>query len=226
MRLAATIIAIALILSALIFRDAMLNFKKSERILSVKGLAQKEMPADVAIFPLTIEVADNGYQNLTQKLKESLQKTLRFLESFGFSDDEITIAPPQIIDKLAEAYSSNVRIRYTASATLTIYTKKIDSVLRLQKELFRLSQQGVLVKVNSYDVEFLFTRLNEIKPQMIEIATQNAKKAALKFAKDAGARLGAVKSATQGYFSITNRDKNTPYIKRIRVVTKMQYYLE
>ena len=73
--------------------------------------------------------------------------------------------------------------------------------------------------------EYLFTGLNEIKPEMVEEATRNAREVALKFARDSDSKLGKIRSARQGQFSISDRDKNTPHIKRVRVVSTIEYYL-
>ncbi|NPA81857.1 MAG: SIMPL domain-containing protein [Epsilonproteobacteria bacterium] len=223
--LAGLFVGLGLVIAGFFVYRAAEVFKERDRVLSVKGLAERRVKADIAIFPVTIEVSDNDFKVLNQKLKNSLDISLKFLKNYGFSKDEISFSPPQIVDKLANAYNSSVKIRYTADVTLTIYTDKIDKILSLQKDLFKLSEEGVLARVEKYDIQYLFTNLNKIKPSMIEEATKNAKKAALKFAKDSKSVLGKVKRASQGYFSINDRDKNTPYIKVVRVVTRMDYYL-
>ena len=80
--------------------------------------------------------------------------------------------------------------------------------------------------VISPPMRFKFEGLNEIKPGMIEEATKNAREVGEKFAKDSGSRLGKIKTANQGTFSITDRDSNTPEIKKVRVVTSVTYYLK
>ena len=89
-------------------------------------------------------------------------------------------------------------------------------------------KQGIAITGGDYryNVVYEFTGLNSIKPGMIEEATKNARSAAEKFAKDSESELGKIKSAYQGQFSIEDRDANTPYIKRVRVVTTIDYSLE
>ncbi len=90
-----------------------------------------------------------------------------------------------------------------------------------------MTKEGIVFKIDDYDtrIEYIFTKLNEVKPLMIEESTKKAREVALKFAKDSSSKLGKIKKARQGQFSITNRDKNTPYIKTVRVVSTVEYYL-
>jgi len=220
-------IALGLIVFGYELSESFLKAKSLERTVSVKGLAEEYVKADVAIFPITLQVADNDLNYLNTKLKSDLKKTLDFLRSRGFADSEISYTAPVVNDKLANSYgNSNIKLRYSARVTVTVYTKKIDKVLKLQKELLKLNEEGVLIKVDPYNIQYIYTKLNSIKPKMIEKATQNARKAAQKFAKDSHSKLGKIKQAFQGYFSITDRDSNTPYIKKVRVVTNVIYYLD
>ena len=104
----------------------------------------------------------------------------------------------------------------------------MDLALDLMKKQSELIKEGIVFDSNNWNnpIEFKYEGLNDIKPSMIEEATKNARMAAEKFAKDSGSRLGKIKSASQGTFSIENRDSNTPHIKRVRVVTYVTYYLK
>ena len=95
------------------------------------------------------------------------------------------------------------------------------------KNLVELGKQGIAISGQDYNAktEFLFTKLNEIKPEMVEEATKNAREVAERFAKDSKSRLGKIKRAKQGQFSIKDRDRNTPYIKKVRIVSTVEYYL-
>jgi len=108
-----------------------------------------------------------------------------------------------------------------------VCTDKVDVVLKLMSEQSALLKKGIVTGGNSWEnpVEFKYEGLNDIKPQMIEEATMNAREAARQFAKDSDSRLGKIKTASQGTFTIENRDSNTPYIKKVRVVTSVTYYL-
>jgi hypothetical protein len=154
---------------------------------------------------------------------------VEFLKTGGISQDEITVSVPQISDKFANEYGGNDRaFRYIATNVVTVYTSEIDKVLALMAQQSDLLKKGVVTVANSWEnpVEFKYEGLNGIKPQMIEEATQNAREAAQKFAKDSGSRLGKIKTASQGTFTIEDRDSNTPYIKKVRVVSSITYYLK
>ena len=110
---------------------------------------------------------------------------------------------------------------------VTVCTDKVDEVIRLQSRQGELLQKGIAMTNNwEYQTVYSFTKLNEIKPSMIETATKNARETAEKFAADSESKLGKIKRATQGQFSITDRDGNTPYMKNVRVVTSVDYYLK
>ena len=136
--------------------------------------------------------------------------------------------PPTVNDKLSDLYSDNRQItyRYSGSGRVMLYTKNVELGRKALANIAQLGLDGIVIRVENYEVRYLYTQLNSIKPPMIEEATISAREAALKFAKDSQSTLGKIKKATQGQFSITNRDENTPHIKNIRVVSTIEYYLE
>ena len=151
------------------------------------------------------------------------------LESKGIAADEITTSV-DVTDMDADAYTADRSpYRYRVSSIITVNTQKVDTVLALLKEQTSLIQKGVAVTFSNYSypsIQFEYTGLNDIKPEMIKDATRNARKAAEQFAIDSESKLGKIKTANQGQFSISDRDQNTPYIKNVRVVTTIQYMLE
>jgi len=224
-------VAIFLGLSALgyLLGGSIVKFKEFERSVSVKGLSEKELPADIALWPIQFSRAGNDITALYADLEKDTQAIVEFLKRSGFSDSEITVSPPAITDKLAQQYgdSTKVELRYGANQDITVYTEKIDAVRATMKKLVELGKTGIVFTGGNYDnkTEFIFTKLNDVKPEMIEDATRKAREVAEKFAKDSNSRLGKIKQASQGQFTITDRDRNTPYIKRIRVVSTVEYYL-
>ncbi len=224
--LSGVFIAIGLIVMGLILSSAVIKVKEMEKTVSVKGLAEREVMADVAIYPIQFEVADNNPLSLYKKITSSSDIVVNFLKNNGFDDSEISITSPEIVDNFAKDYNSNSRFRYTGKVVVTLYTNKVKKVIKLGKKLFKLSEKGVMASNLNYQTTYLYTKLNTIKPAMIEKATKNAKKAAEKFAHDSNSELNGIKTAKQGYFSINNRDTNTPYIKKIRVVTNIVYYIK
>jgi hypothetical protein len=205
-----------------------IRFKEYERVVSVKGLAEREVPANIAIWPINFSGADADLTALYSKLEGDAARIIAFLGSKGFEPDEITVAAPDVTDKLAQRYGSGeqVQLRYTASQSITVYSGRIELVRGAQNDLAELGKQGIAFGGDGYQrTEFLFTELNDIKPEMIEEATRKAREVAEKFAADSNSRLGKIRTANQGQFTVSDRDMNTPHIKNVRVVSTIEYYL-
>jgi uncharacterized protein len=207
--------------------SSLVDIKQMERTVEVKGLSEREVPADVAIWPITFNVADNDLGNLYQTIQDQNAKIVAFLQSQGFTDSEITISAPSVVDKLAREYDSSygAKFRYTASSTITLYTNQVDGARESMIKVVDLGREGIAIAGDSYSTQFIYSKLNDIKPAMIEEATKNARQAAEKFAKDSDSSLGKIKRANQGTFSIENRDSSTAHIKKVRVVSTIEYYL-
>ncbi|MCS6235327.1 SIMPL domain-containing protein [Shewanella baltica] len=207
---------------------ALLQMKAMERTVTVKGLAEKEVKANVAIWPINFTEVDNNLPKLYETVQQKTDRVVAFLKEQGFSDSEITISLPSIEDRQAQGYvDPNVRYRYSAKVNLSVYTPQIDLMLNTRKQMISLVKEGIAIASQEYDnrTEFLFTDLNSVKPVMVQEATQNAREVAEKFAKDSDSRLGKIKTASQGQFTISDRDNSTPYIKQIRIVSTLSYYL-
>lgn len=207
---------------------ALLQMKAMERTVTVKGLAEKEVKANVAIWPINFTEVDNNLPKLYETVQQKTDRVVAFLKEQGFSDSEITISLPSIEDRQAQGYvDPNVRYRYSAKVNLSVYTPQIDLMLNTRKQMINLVKEGIAIASQEYDnrTEFLFTDLNSVKPVMVQEATQNAREVAEKFAKDSDSRLGKIKTASQGQFTISDRDNSTPYIKQIRIVSTLTYYL-
>jgi len=206
-----------------------MRIKQFERTVTVKGLAEKEAPADVAVWPIQFTAAGNDLVALYATLERDTAKIIRFLGDSGFDESEISVAAPSITDKMAQQYGNGEKaeLRYTALQGVTVYTGKPDAVRRAMNRLVELGKQGIVFSGGGYQgsTQYLFTKLNELKPEMIEEATRKAREVAEKFARDSDSRLGKIKSARQGQFTISDRDSSTPYIKNVRVVSTVEYYL-
>ena len=192
-------------------------------------MCEREVKADRVIWPITYKVMADDIRSIYSQLDGSVATIKDFLLSGGISEDEISVSVPSVSDKLANEYGENQRtFRYIAKNVVTVCTDKVDLVLALMARQSELLKKGIVTESNDWEnrVEFSYEGLNDIKPEMIEIATMNAREAAQKFAKDSGSRLGKIKTANQGTFSIVDRDSNTPYIKKIRIVTYVTYYLK
>lgn len=208
--------------------DAALGVKALERTVTVKGLAEREYPADIVIQPVPFIVASNELQELTASIDSSRQAVVGFLLASGLGDDEISWTAPRIQDKSAQNFGGpRPEFRFSASQTVTVYSENVDKVREVAARLSELGKQGVVLSGDGYNnaAEFIFRRLNAVKPDMIEEATRNAREVAEKFAADSESTLGKIKRASQGQFSISARDANNPHIKKIRVVSTIEYYL-
>jgi hypothetical protein len=205
-----------------------IKFKAFERTVVVKGLSEREYPADIALWPITFTAAGNDLTALYGRVERDANTIVAFLTASGFEAGEITASPPSVMDKLAQGYEkTRIEFRYTATQTITVYSKQIDTVRETMNRLAEIGKKGVAIGSGGYQdaTEYLFTRLNAVKPAMVEEATMKAREVAEKFAKDSKSRLGKIKRARQGQFSITDRDKNNPHVKKIRVVSTVEYYL-
>lgn len=228
-KMEAVILAIGMVLLGLMIRGGINDVKDKERIVTVKGLAEMEVPADKVTWPLMYKDIGNDLPALYMNMEKKNQAIVSFLKSNGITDEEISVAPSEIIDMKAERYSNeNVTYRYNATSVITVTSRNVDKVRKLMSEQTELLKQGIAITGGDYryNVSYEFTGLNDIKPQMIEEATKNARAAAEKFAKDSDSKLGKIRNASQGQFSISDRDGNTPYIKSVRVVTTVTYYLK
>lgn len=222
------VIAVAVVLAGAMLPLSVAKLKSYDRTVDVKGLCEKEVKADKVIWPLTYKVMGNDLSVALSEVDADNERIMSFLRKGGIADADITVKAPVISDKYANEYGNNDRVyRYLCTCVITVCTSEVDKVLSLQTGLSELMKGGVVLTANDWEnqTQYKFEALNDIKPEMIEEATANAREAARKFAQDSGSRLGKIKSATQGTFSIEDRDTNTPYIKKVRVVTYVTYYL-
>lgn len=205
------------------------NLKSYDRCVTVKGLCEKEVMADKVIWPIIYKQGGNELGTLYNTVQEMNRTIIEFLKEAGVTDDEITVNAPSILDTRTNLYGERNTYHYIITAGITVCSNQVDRIVKLQTEQAKLYEKGIPVGMGenwSHPTTYSFTGLNDIKPAMIEEATINARQAAEKFAKDSHSKLGKIKTATQGQFSVSDRDSNTPYIKNVRVVTNVVYYLK
>lgn len=222
---AACAIAVGLAVLGLFIKSGIDNLAFNNRQVTVRGLSEREVPADLVTWPISYSVAGNDLLVLYDKVKRQSGTIIKFLTENGISEDEISVNPPDTYDATTNQYrGSAFQFNYSISCTVTVTSKKVDTVRKLLNRQSELLKEGVAFS-NSY-INYQFTGLNDIKPEMIAEATKNAREAANRFASDSESRLGKIKTASQGQFSIENSDNSTPYIKKVRVVSTITYYLE
>jgi len=223
------LLCIGLVSLGYLISGSIIRIKALNRTVTVKGLSEREVPTNIAIWPIKFNEADNDLNDLFSRIQRNNSLIIKFLKNNSIKDKEISISVPAIMDRQAEGYTdpNRIKFRYSGSSIITVYTDNVDSVRNTMKKLVELGKQGIAISGQDYNskTEFLFTKLNQIKPEMIEEATKNARKVAERFAKDSESSLGKIRHAKQGQFSINNRDSNTPYIKKVRVVSTVEYYL-
>ena len=225
----AFVLAIAVLGLGAFLYCAMIHVKDRDRVVFVRGLAEREVKADYVIWPIVFKEVGNDLVVLYETVQTKTQALEKFLQDNGVSKDEITNASPDIVDTQSELYTNEQRpFRYVVTMSVTVASRNVDKIRELMGKQGELLKQGIAFSENDfrYRKVYSFNGLNEIKPEMIDEANRNARVAAEKFAKDSESKLGKIKTATQGQFSIEDRDENTPFIKKVRVVTNVQYFLE
>ncbi len=225
----AIILAGAILCLGAFFYRAQIDVKDRDRVVFVRGLAEREVSADFVIWPIVYKEVGNDLAELSATLQSKSQILEKFLLENGIQKENITYSTPAIVDADGELYSGGKHAyRYVATVVATVATNNVELVRKAMEKQGELLKHGIAFSGGDYQYRtiYSFNGLNEIKPAMIDEATRNARTAAEKFAKDSDSKLGKIKTATQGVFSIENRDENTPHIKKVRVVTNVQYFLE
>ena len=226
----AFIVAVGLALGGYFIGQTFLKGKQFDRFVTVKGLSEREVPADLAVWPINIVLTGNDLQTLRQTLESQNEEVYQFFISQGFEPSEISKGVVNISDAQANIYNTNAQysaFRYLAKSELTVRTSDIPKLQRSLTASLGLLSKGILFgsKNEWQPVEYTFTGLNDLKPEMIEEATKNAREVADKFARDSDSKVGDIRVARQGLFSISNLDANSPHIKKVRVVSTIDFQL-
>jgi len=226
--LAALLVAFGLAAGGYFIGHGLLEARAADRYVTVKGLAEREVKADLVIWPLRYAVTADELATLQRLSDESEGKVRAFLARH-FDGDDISVSAPQIQDRNAQGMadrSGNLQ-RYVAEVVVTLRSNRIDEVRKANELLGELVKAGVAL-VQNYEsrTQYSYTGLDKVKPEMIATATRDARQAAEQFAQDSGSKVGSIRNAQQGYFSIEDRDAFSPEYKQIRVVTTVQFFLE
>ncbi|MCC7160839.1 SIMPL domain-containing protein [Candidatus Nomurabacteria bacterium] len=216
----AWIIGLVLLAFSVVFFFSARAFSDQGRYVEVKGLSEKIVKADVAIWSLNFEVKSNNIDTLYADIEKNILAIKTFLKEKGFEDAEINVAPVNIYQ---DTYKDAL-FRYNSNTQLSVYTKKVDLVRSASKDTLMLVKRGVTLNQNS--IEFQFSDINSVKPEMLAEAIKNAKDSASQFAKESGSRLGSVARGNQGVFDITDKDPGSPEYKKIRVVSTLRFLLK
>ena len=225
----AIIIALGLTLLGVNIKSGIEKFSNKDRKVTVKGLAEREVMANKITWPIVCKELGDYLPTLYNNINATNTAIIDFLKKNGISENEISINPPKVIDINSNIYSNNTRgYRYNITSVITVTSSQVTKVREIISKQGELLKQGIAIVEGDYDnrISYEYTDFSAIKPEMMKEAISNAQKTAKQFAENSESKLGKIQTASQGQFSIQDRDTNTPYIKDIRVVTTVTYSLE
>lgn len=225
----AAVIAASIAFLGMCINDGIDDFVNKDRKVTVKGLSEKEVEADKVTWPIPTKELGNDLPELYQRINQTTQKVKAFLKQHGVKDNEISVNAPVVIDLNADQYNTNIRAyRYNITSTITVTSSNVKLVRSIMARQGELLKQGVAVVDGGYEnrTTYEYVSFQKMKPEMMQEAIQNAETTAQQFAKNSSSKLNKIVSADQGQFSIDDRDSNTPYIKKVRVVTTVTYSLK
>jgi len=221
----AIILALGLLLLGMNIKWGIDNFANKDRKVTVKGLAEREVQADKVTWSISTNQMGNDLPTLYDNINTQTGKIKAFLTERGIDADEITVNPPSVNDLEANQWSENRKgFRYIINTTVTVSTGKVEQVNKAIMQQGELLKQGVALE-GSYP-SYEYVSFQQMKPEMMEEAIKAAQKTAEQFAEASDSKLGKIQTAGQGQFEIDDRDANTPYIKKLRVVTTVTYSLK
>jgi len=232
----AIVLAIGLTAAGWFVGDGLLEVRRADRYVTVKGLSEREVQADLALWPMQFVVADDDLERAQSRMVEATGKVRAFLERGGFEPGEIELQDLSVTDTRANRYGGPpAPFRYVVSTTVMVRTTQPDRLFAASQRVGELIDAGVVLSSDgpwAGGPTYLFNGLNELKPNMIAEATANAREAAEQFARDSGSKLGPIRRANQGVFVILPRDQapgvqeQRQRAKVVRVVSTVEYLLE
>ncbi len=224
----AAVIAAGILLSGIAMSVGFANLRKPERVVTVRGLSEREVDADLAVWPVTFSIGGDSLEQLQKDILFRSDIVVRYLEDYDIPPADITVKEPSVTDNTTNPYINKTEntVPYVARTTVMVRSQNIEAVRRAVGDSIELIGQGIPVQ-RDYDSQpqYFFTGLNDIKPEMIAEATKNARAAAEQFARDSGSRVGKIRTATQGLFSIEDAAPGLSEKKSVRVVTSVEYIL-
>ena len=230
------VLALAIVLSAWLIGRGIERFRAADRSVSVKGVAERTVQADVGLWPLRMVSADNDLEIAQRKITHDRHTVLAFLARFGLDSTATELQGFEVADTRANPYQNSVGAnRFIITTTLMVRTGEPDRIRQASQRVSDLVAAGVVLTSGGPGYggpTYLFTRLNDLKPEMLAEATANARKAAGEFARQSGSRIGAIKRAQQGFFEILPRDPAPGVMqegqiqKTLRVVATIDYELK
>ncbi len=230
------LVAAAIILAGWLMARGLVQFRVGDRTVSVKGVAERTVKADVALWPLRLVVADNDLGLAQRRVQADRRTVMQFLSRYGIDSAHVELQGLSATDTRANPYGPErpAATRYVVNLTLMVRTGDVDRLSTAAQGVSELLAAGVVFSSGEYGASgpiYLFTRLNDLKPEMLAEANANAMKAAEEFARSSRARVGEIRRASQGVFEILARDpapgiqQESQVQKTLRVVTTVEYGL-
>ncbi len=224
---AAAIAAVGMLLLGLCLKAGIDNFVNKDRLVTVKGLAEKQVDADKVTWSIITRETGNDLRTIYNTVNARNASIVAFLKQNGITDDEIHVNPIQVDDREMNEYANErVSYRYRARSVITLISNKVDKVRELTGRQNELLERGIVLENEYGAIDYEFTSFTSIKAEMMDQAIANAQRTAEQFAASTGSDLGKMVTAEQGIFSIEDLDDNTPYIKALRVVSTVTYRLD
>ena len=242
--LSAIAISVGLLGAAFLISNGLSSMKSNNRYVTVRGLNEQNVKSDLVVWQLRFKTTGDDLGATQAELDKQKQSVVDFLTKAGFHIAEIQLQGIRVVDKQANEYGSDAYTtkRYVLSTAITLRSDKVDLASQTQQKMSDLIKAGVALSDDGYCgniPNYLFTKLNDIKIDMLAKATKNARDAATQFATDANAKVGSIRTASQGYFSISAQDSiqegssggsncgdADSIMKKIRVVSTIDYFLE
>lgn len=224
----AVVLAGGMVAGGYLLGDGLRRAHAAERSVTVRGLAERDVTADLATWTIAYASTGSDLANVRAEVEQNTNAVRAYFKGLGFPDDALSATGVGV-----NQYTNNGIPNITITQRMQLRTTDIERAQRAVANQFDLVRRGVTLQEGSA-MSYSFTKLNDIKPEMVAAATKDARAAAEQFAKDSGTGVGGIKSATQGYFSIEPRDgdasggygaADTPF-KKVRVVTTVDFYLE
>lgn len=223
------IIAVGVMAGGFLLGDGLTRAHAADRSVTVRGLAERDVTADLAVWTLAYSATEHDLASAQADVDRDTAAIRQFFGASGFPADALQPTGVNVSQTTQDGVTS-----FTVRQRMTLRTNDIARTQDAVRRQFDLVRRGVALEEGS-GITYTFTKLNAIKPPMVDDATRDARAAAQQFANDSGTAVGGIKSATQGYFSITGRDSqteddsgwnssDTPY-KKVRVVTTIDFYL-
>lgn len=221
--------------------------KASEHYVSVKGLSEREVKANLAAWEIDFREVDNNLSDASIRLEQDQQQVITFLKNNGFSQDEIEIRPAKVNDLFSNPYNppnAQTKFRYILTSGVRVRSSKVDQIVKVSQMTSDLIKQGIPLSFDTGDYNtdlnpnpsYYFTQLDSIRPAMLAEATNSARIVATQFATDSHSKLGKIRRASQGVFQISGRDASSDsanmnnqansVFKKVRLVTTIDYFLK